>query len=339
MKKLLIIVALIGLAALALFIKDPNQQQAEALTSIYDNIIQKNADSAVAACQNMDAQIRQATPGKRSEAIDEAFKNLVTGWAAVQSTYIAGDLDEAALDYPQYYIDTFHVGKGDFSKKMARILKGSNDPKTALFSNQSKTIGALQIVLYQNDELNERQLALAPVIINHICDGLSKIDDTYKAHREDFISEPSKALSLLANALASQTFKTKDWRIGDPAGLTKKYADRPDPSRAEYHLSGLSLTAIGAIFDTQNQLIGEQEYPNFRQLAAFYDAEKQLTASQQLLTQAQQQTTELNQPGFDFDTEATRPLYDTTNDLQTSYYSNLIQALPVMAKILEADGD
>lgn len=339
MKKLLIIVALIGLAALALFIKDPNQQQGETLASIYDNIIQKNADNAVTACQNMDTQIEQATPGKRSDAIDDAFKNLVTSWAAVQSTYIAGDLDEAALDYPQYYIDSFHIGKSDFNKKMERVINGSSAPKTALFSNQSKTIGGLQLVLYQNDDLNERQIALSKVIIDHICNGLNKIDDSYKAHREDFISEPGKALSLLANALASQTFKTKDWRIGDPAGLTKKYADRPDPSRAEYYPSGLSLAAIGAIFDTQNQLIGEQEYPNFRQLAAFYDAEQQLTASQELLTQAQQQTAKLDQPGFDFSPEAVKPLYDITNDLQTSYYSNLIQALPVMAKILEADGD
>lgn len=339
MKKRLILLALTGFSALALADKDIDQQHSETLTAIYDNIILDNADKAVAACQVMSDQLNRSAAGKRTQAIDDAFTQLITRWAAVQTTYIAGDFDPAAIDYPQYYVDAFHFGKGDFKQKMIRIINDSGDPQKALYSNQSKTLGALQAVLYESDTLNPRKLALANVIIAHICLGLDKIHATYQNHRDDFIHRPDKALALLANALASETYKTKEWRIGDPAGLSKKYAERPDPNRAQYGLSGLSLSAIDAVFTTQEQLIGEQPYPNFRELAAFYGATDQLNISQRLLDQVRHQLAALNTREFNFNREAVKPLYNTINDLQESYYSNLIQALPVIATILEADSD
>lgn len=338
MKKILMIAALIAIAAVLIFVKDPNEQQAQTLGSIYDNVLQKQADNAVNACGGLADTLQSTQAGPRTTAVDEAFKKLILAWKSVEATYVVGDLNMAAIDYPRY-IDTFHNGNEDISVQMQKVLNSDSEPKKALYKNSYKTVNALEDILYQNDNLSERQIALAQVITDNICKYLGKIETAYQDSRDSFINEPSKALSLLANALASHTMMTKDWRIGDPAGLTKKYAGKPDASRAEYHKSGLSIPAVLAIFDAQAQLIGEQDFANFKDLVAFYGAEAQLKDSQNLLKQTIDATQKLDSSQPDFTSDHIKPLYQLAGDLQVSYYSNLITALPVMAKILEADGD
>lgn len=338
MKKILIIIALIGIAALAVLIKDPAEKQTQAITSIYDNIILQNAAAAVQSCQDLNQQLEQAKEGERSQALNDAFKQLVLAWKKVEATYIAGDLDMQAIDYPRY-IDIFHIGNEDITQQMGKVLNSQSAPQKALYKNSYKTINALETVLYRDKLLTPRKLALAKYINNNICQKLGQIEQTYQEKRSDLLADPGKALSLLANALAGQTMMMKDWRIGDPAGLTKKYENRPDPRRAEYYASDLSIPAIQAVLATQNQLIGAQPYANFRELAASYGAKEPLQASQALLQQAEDAAEKLNKPGFDFNPKEAAALYKLAGELQVSYYGNLIQALPVMAKILEADGD
>lgn len=338
MKKILIIVALVGIAALAILIKDPAEKQTQAIASIYDNIILQNAATAVQTCKNWTAQLEQAQEGKRSQALNDAFKNLVIAWKKVEATYIAGDLDIQAIDYPRY-IDIFHIGNEDITRQMEKVLNSKSTPQKALYKNSYKTINALETVLYRDNDLTARKLAIAKHISDNICLQLGNIERTYQEKRNDLLSDPGKALSLLANALAGQTMMMKDWRVGDPAGLTKKYANRPDPRRAEYYASDLSVPAIQAVLATQNQLVGQQPYANFRELAESYGAKEPLQASQKLLKQAQEEAAKLNKPGFDFNPKDAAALYKLAGELQISYYGNLIEALPVMAKILEADGD
>lgn len=338
MKKILLLAAAAVVAALALADNDSEAKQQQALASMYDHVLQHNADTAVQNCQSWRTQISQTQAGTRTAAIDAGFKTLLQSWKAVEATYIAGDLDVAAIDYPRY-IDIFHMGNEDIAQQMQKVLESRAAPSTALFKHSYKTINALEAVLYEDDKLDTRELAIADAISQNICQRLADIQHTYTHERSAFLAKPDKALSMLVNALANQTFSLKDWRIGDAAGLSKRYEGKPDPRRAEYVKSDLSMSAVEAILAAQAQLINPQPYPNFVHIADIYAAQKPLQQSQALLQAAQQEAQRLNRPRFDFNSQDSRTLFQTTAKLQTSYYVNLIHALPVVAKILEADGD
>ncbi|MBE2894987.1 imelysin family protein [Spirabiliibacterium falconis] len=337
-KKVAIVIALVSVVGVLVLMKDPNAQQDEALGAMYDNVIVKNAQSAVQQCHAWQQTLDHASVGVRSAALDQGFKALILRWKAVEATYIAGELDQDAIDYPRY-LDIFHVGNESITEQMRKVLKSSSEPKTALYKHSYKTVNALEAVLYADDEVNARELAIAKGISENICERLRDIAAVYETHREAFLSARDNALSMLANVLANQTLSLKDWRIGDVAGLTKKYLNQPDPRRAEYFLSHLSLAAIEQILQTQSELISPQTFPNFVEIADIYGAQKQLEQAQTELAQAQAEVAALNKSEFDFDQQHSKLLYQIVGKLQISYYNNLIQALPVMAKILEADGD
>ncbi|MBE2895910.1 hypothetical protein HPC38_03325 [Pasteurellaceae bacterium HPA106] len=337
-KKIAIIVALVSVVAVLVLIKDPNAQQDEALGAMYDNVVVKNAQSAVQQCHLWQQTLDTSQAGERSTALDNGFKDLILRWKAVEATYIAGDLDQDAIDYPRY-LDIFHVGNESITEQMQKVLKSSSAPRTALYKHSYKTVNALEAVLYADDQLTERKLAIAKGISDNICERLSDIAAVYENNRDHFLSARDNALSMLANVLANQTLGLKDWRIGDVAGLTKKYLNQGDSRRAEYFLSHLSLAAIGEILHTQSQLISPQSFPNFVEIADIYGAQKQLEQAQSQLEQAQAEVARLNKSEFDFDQQESKLLYQVVGKLQSSYYNSLIQALPVMAKILEADGD
>ncbi|QLB13399.1 imelysin [Bisgaardia hudsonensis] len=333
MKKIFIFTALIMVILVLVFIKDPNAQQNEALASMYDNVIVKNTENAIQQCHTLEDSLSQSTAGIRQKKIEDNFAKLVMGWKAVQATYIAGDLDQYAIDYPRY-IDIFHIGNENINEQMQKVLKSTSEPKTALYKYSYNTINALEAILYAENTLSSRKLAIAQSINHNICERLTDILNVYQEKRNDFLSARDSALSMLANVLANQTLQLKDWRIGDPAGLTKKYLNQPDNRRNEYFLSGLSVKSINKILQTQSQLIMPQDYPNFVEIADIYAAQKQLSDAQTAMNNAFIEINTLNNENLQ-----NTKLYQAVGKLQSIYYNDLIQALPVIAKILEADGD
>lgn len=338
MKKILIAIALAMVIAVFTLIEDPNAQQEQALASMYDNVIIKNADNAVQQCTDWQQTLLQAREGERSEQFNQSFAKLVMAWKAVEATYIAGELDQDAIDYPRY-LDIFKVGNESIIVQMDKVLKSHSAPQTALYKHSYKTLNALEAVLYSDNQLTERKLALAQEISTHICERFNDIAKVYQQQRSAFLSAKDTALSMLANVLANQTLSLKDWRIGDVAGLTKKYENQPDVRRSEYYLSYLTLDAIKTILQTQNQLIGKQDYPNFAQIADIYGAQKPLNEARLQLTSALTEVEELMSEKQDISQQNSRKLYQSVGKLQLIYYNDLIKALPVMAKILEADSD
>lgn len=338
MKKILIAAALAIVIAVFTLIEDPNAQQEQALASMYDNVIIKNADQAVKQCTDWQHMLQQAREGERSEQLEQSFAKLVMAWKAVEATYIAGELDQEAIDYPRY-LDIFKVGNESITKQMDKVLSSDSPPQTALYKHSYKTVNALEAILYSDNQLTGRKLALAKEISIHICERLSDIANTYQQQRTVFLSAKDTALSMLANVLANQTLSLKDWRIGDVAGLTKKYENQPDVRRGEYYFSHLSLEAIQTILQTQSQLIGEQAYPNFALIADIYGAQRPLNEARVQLIAAQKEVDKLIDEQQELSPQNSQQLYQNVGKLQVIYYNDLIKALPVMAKILEADSD
>ena len=115
----LIIIIAVGLSTLAIAQQEQDshqqheqkhhEQEQQALASIYDNVLQKNANIALNSCQQLATTLQQSTAGVRSQTIDEHFKDLALNWKKVEATYIAGDFDVHVIDTPRY-IDIFHIG-------------------------------------------------------------------------------------------------------------------------------------------------------------------------------------------------------------------------------------
>ncbi|MBS9782036.1 MAG: hypothetical protein KGV56_06015, partial [Gammaproteobacteria bacterium] len=142
------------------------------------------------------------------------------------------------------------------------------------------------------------------------------------------------------NALIDSSYKLKEWRIGEAAGLTKKYEGKPDNRRQEYPRSGNSLTAAAGIIGVHSDMMGKRDYENLGSTAIKQGAEKEVTAIRELIAKAEKQLDTLRAESVtDFTDSRIKDLYETLGKLNDAYYQSLVKALPVQAKILDADGD
>lgn len=308
------------------------------LASIYDNVLIQDAGESEQACQAFAKDLKNTPAGASNNAIRKPFTRLLSAWKKVEANYIGAEIDSEAIDWPRY-LDIFHIGNEDIRKQMKRAVASDSEPDVALFKNSFRTLNALEALLFEDNTLNERELLLASTISQGVCQRLGDIKQMYVKNRSDFLAQPDKAAALFTNALATSSFMLKDWRVGDPAGFTKKYENRPDAQRSEYALSDNSMAAVHAILTAQDEMIGKQKYANFADIAQGYGADKQIAQSRQLLAKAQKEAKAVDRAHFDFNPKETKPLYDTLGKLHNSYYASLVQALPIVGKILEADGD
>lgn len=311
---------------------------AEPVRSVYDNVIVKNADDSVDSCKQIKLELEGTQPDSDNAAVDAAFQRLVLSWKKVEATYIAGDLDQNYLDTPRF-IDVFHNSNEDLSAIMQRQLSSSSVASKALFKNSFKTVNALEAVLYDNDTLSAREIEFAGVMVDSICAHLQEIAQVYTKHRQSLLADPEKALSLYTHALSNSIFATKDWRIGDPAGLSRKYKNQPSAKRSEYALSGYSVAAIQAIFEVHQEIMGQQDYANLQDVIRLYQADQLADEILLTLTQISQQLALLHAEDYTFQPDLTVPLYDGATQLYKHYYVSLLSALPITSRILEADGD
>lgn len=310
------------------------------LKSIYENIVLKDAKEAEFACRLLQNKIGSLSAGSTNAQVFWEFERLAKNWEKVETLYIAGDLDTNAVDIP-FLIDIFHAGREDMRVQMQRAINSDAEPQVALFKNSYKSINALEAVLFLQKTLSKRILRLASIQTETICTNLSRIRSIYQKQERNFWAMPAnEATALLLNTISQSTFRLKDWNIGDPAGLTLKYKGKPNAQRAEYALSG-SMKGILAMLRLYQQLIGKQKYMNFVELMASYDskAEANLQQSQKYLAEAIGIAKRYASSGFQFTAAQTQPLYNAVKNLHNSFYSTLMQSLPVVEKILEADGD
>lgn len=336
------ILLLLGWIALGhLFSKQMYAQDKEALQSIYQNIIIGNAKRAELSCKTLERKIVATKPLTENSRVLWEFTRLVTNWKQVESIYIADELDDAAMDIP-FFIDMFGHGNENIYQQMQRVVESSSSLQASLYKNSFKTINALEAVLFTEKQLSSRRLSLAKLQVESICSYLRQIKNVYIKSEKKFLSlKKNDATGLLINAVAQSSFLLKEWRVGNVAGLTFKYKGKPNKNRAEYPRSNISMQAISAVLQSYQRLMGKQEYPNFIELMSSYDsnAVKILKRTQAYLHEAQSLSKQNSYPSFDFSAAKTKPLFDATSKLHYSLYFSLIEALPVVGKILEADGD
>ncbi|MEJ2676628.1 MAG: hypothetical protein P8011_15820 [Acidihalobacter sp.] len=250
--------------------------------AVYDNVLQVDADRAVASCAALQKTLANVPEPERRDA----FVKLARAWARVQAGYILGGYDMDAMDYP-LLVDYFHVGKENIHESLARIVADDTLVAAALYKNSYKTVGALGDVMFSGAWSPRREI-LSRAIAANVCRNLARIRDGYREHRTDYLGDSKKALSLLINAMLESIYKTRDWRIAQVSGLNKQTLGQYLPQNQQYPYSKASWAAIGATIDTYAQLIGADRQPNIATIAHAKNADSGLLAVQKALAMTQQ---------------------------------------------------
>jgi len=300
--------------------------------SIYDNVIQHNADNAVQYCANLQTSLSSSS----SEARHQAFVTLAEGWGRVQASYILGNYDMNAMDYP-LMIDYFHSGNEDIHESIERLIGRDTNAKTALYKNSYKTMGAIDSVMFSG-EWSERRKEFAEVMVANVCKRFSQISDGYKANRDAFLFDVDKGLSLVVNAEIEHIYKTRDWRIAQISGLTKANLGETKPEHQQFPYSQASWAFIGGILETNRQLLAEDQQPNVATIAYKKHGKEGIHAVQVAL--ASSLLAYKNTPAdHNFNLNDMIPIFQGLLDVQKAFYRHLVSQIGVSANLIDADGD
>jgi len=302
----------------------------EGLTSIFENILLKNSKQSVFDIQN----VRQNIEKDDEKEIYRSFKNFVKSWKSVDAFYILGDLDDNYLDTPRY-IDTFHQGNEDIKKQLNLIIQENEDLSISLYKNSHKTINALEYILFTQDLTNPRVKDIALLITEKLEENLEEIYNGYLENRGTFLKDEVTANAMMLNSLIENSYKIKEWRVGDPSGLSRKYKGNPSNERAEYSISQNSIVAIESILNTHLLVLDTQKFSNFGSMIRSYNVSDELNDAVKYLKQSLQNSKEIKNDDF----SNSKKLYKSLKKLHATYYISLIGKLKVTAKILDADGD
>ena len=293
------------------------------LNSILEHVSVPNVNKSIEVAK----QIKQNPTAQN-------FTKLVKNWKKVEAMYFAGKIDEDYIDTPRY-IDVYHNLKEDLHKQIKRALDSGDKPRIALFKNSFRTINALEYVLFNDDKITKREKLFANMILDTIISNLEDIQGVYKNYLNSTSKGEKWENSMIMNTLISSSYKLREWRIGEPAGLATKYKGEKDNSRAEYYLSKNSKNAIEAILNAHEEVIGDKEYKNFATMAKNAGASESISAAQEALKATQEKLHLIKNDDF----SNAKELFDAAKDFHNAYYLSLITDLSITAKILDADGD
>jgi len=302
------------------------------------NILNANDSVFVSIVKNVSIKDTQETI-KNAELLKEElskqnFTQLVKSWKKVEALYFAGDIDENYIDTPRY-IDVFHNLKEDLNEQMQRVIDSKDEVNIALFKNSFKTINALEYVLLNDEVISKREKELAIVILNSIISKLEDINEVY----ENYVNNPNKSKkwenSLLMNTLIASTYRLKEWRIAEVAGISSKYKNNPDNKRAEYNLSKNSLEAIKAILDAHKKVMSKQNFKNFYSVSNSFEITKQISDIQIYFKNIDNEIVKIKND----DLTKANELYKQVVNLHNAYYFSLLEQLSITSKIVDADGD
>ena len=319
-----------------------SSSQTGALASLQTNVMLSHANAFKGALESLESQV--ASAGKTDlAALQNTFVTVVKEWKSVQATYVAADYSSSMIDIPQF-VDYFHTGKKlNVGDDIENALNQSGDISAALFKNSSKSINALEYLLYGTKNTSSRRTDALKVVISNLKSKATTIASFYQSNTS-FSSNETDASNAIVNVLIDSTFKLKEWRIGEASGIALKFKDNPDASRLEYATSKLSLEGIKAIVKAHQDVMGERSYGNFGSFAAEHGAGTVVTQIRTQLNTILVTANAFNVPledaiGTAIEDAKVKKLYNEVKALQELYFTSLIQALNLTAEIIEADGD
>ena len=284
------------------------------------------------------------TDTQHIELAQQAFLGLVESWKSVEALFLAGNIDSDLLDHPAY-IDHFHQGNESIPQLLNRVLQNNTELNKALFKHSSRSINALDYLLFPSDdkrinwqEDSSRRIKMAIFIVDQIQPYANEIADFYRSDRE-FVKQPDQSIAAIFNALVASSYKLKNWRVGEAGGLVEKTGRKPSASHLEYHYSGYSLHAIKSILRTHKYVFEIGNSAGYFQRNPQVDP-SDITFMQQRIEIALGDARAIR--GNLKDNLASpqyQSLFESLTKLHDAYYFMLIDALGIQAQIVDADGD
>lgn len=322
MKKILITLLLITVSLFS---------QEKMMDSIFKNVLIKNIDDSMNVALKFSDDLNAK---KDATVLKKDFHELVRTWKKVETFYLAGSMNDEAIDIPRY-IDVFHNLKENLHEQMQRVIVSKESVEVEMYKNSFKTINALEYVLFTG-EISQRRIDISKIIINNILNQLDSVKEVYLSSNERFLNDFKWTNDEIINMLIDSSFKLRDWRVGDPAGLSRKYKGNPDNKRAEYFLSKNSKTAIKAILDTHSQIMNSKEY-DFGDMLKKEGFDKEVNLINAEIKNSYENLKYLQDGNFE--NKDVKKLYASLDALHKAYYISLVNAVGITAKILDADGD
>jgi predicted lipoprotein len=329
------------------------QSQADALTSLQQNVFLAHANGLVQELKELNSTMQRLEANTTSSTVTKLqnhFVAIMKEWKAVEAGYIALDYSDELIDTPQF-IDYYHTGNIDVASDIDTALGKSGKVSDYMYRNSSKTITALEYLLYGDNattaslatSLNKRKKEAIGIVVENLIFRANKIAVFY-ASDTNFSTNATDAANSMVNVLVDSAYKLKEWRIGEASGIAVKYKESPDPSRLEYAKSRLSLEAMKTILLTHQEIMGEQTYGNFGSFAVENGASTIVASIRNEIKTALALVNSFNAPIEDsittksYDSKVA-DLYTSIKSLQALYYESLIASLNLTAEIIEADGD
>ena len=320
-----------------------------AFVSIQKNVLIPNARAFLTSTQTLESTIDTIEGNVTSaqlQSLQGEFKTLIMSWKSVQTTFLAPTFNEDFEDHV-FLIDQFHTGNVAMAGLIDRALAQSGDLNGLLYKTTTRGVPALEYLLFAEgiEEsamlvlMDARRVQATKIAVKNIQKKALEIVNFYESDSK-FSADAKVASDAIINVLIKNNYELKEWRVGDPAGFTNKFKNRPDAKRLEYHRSHYSIDALKAILNTQTQVMSTQSYENFSGFATDNGASKESAEVQRLIASSQSIVNSFNTPLTEAVSSAKMlELYKSLQDLYNAYYVSLIAALDIKAKIVEADGD
>ena len=326
-----LIQSLLLVTFLALFANaNDEKENKEILNDLYEKVIISDVKTTLKDIDNL----KQVITNKDEKKSKELFSNLVKSWKSVETFYILGDINEDFIDTPRY-IDIFHNGNEDITKQLDRAIKSDDEPRIALFKNSTKSINALEYILFSKDIKKKRDNEIALTILKKISSHILDIKNEYISQKEEFFKNLKKANAVTINAVIQNTYKLKEWRIADIIGLSKKYEGKPDNRRAEYFLSKNSAVAIEAILNTYKNILDNPDFVDYGDYLIKLTDGKEMKKLRASLKKSLELVKDIKNDDF----SNAKELYENINTIHVVLFVEMLEELSINAKILDADGD
>ena len=327
--KNLLIVGMLCITTTFANVNDEKENK-EILNTLYEKVIIVDVQRAVKDIKSL----KEAVVKKDERKSKEEFSKLVNSWKSVETFYILGDINEDFIDTPRY-IDIFHNGNEDIREQLDRAIKSKDEIRVVLFKNSLKSINALEYMLFSKDIKNKRENKIILTILDRITSHLNDIKDEYILQKAKFLSDLKKANAVTINAIIQNTYKLKEWRVGDIAGFTKKYEDNPDNKRAEYFLSKNSSNAIEAVLNTYKNILDNKEFTDYGDYLIRLTDGKEMKRLRESLNKSLELVKQIKNDDF----SNAKELYENINTIHVVLFVEMLEELSINAKILDADGD
>ncbi len=328
-KNLLLVGMLCITTAFANDVSDEKENK-EILSTLYEKVIVADVKRALVDIKSLKKDVLN----KNVKKSKENFSKLVNSWKSVETFYLLGDINEDFIDTPRY-IDIFHNGNEDITEQLDRAIKSKDELRVVLFKNSLKSINALEYMLFSKDIKNIRENKITLAILNKITSHLNDIKDEYIAQKQNFLKSLKKANAITINTIIQNTYKLKEWRVGDIAGFTKKYEDNPDNKRAEYFLSKNSANAIEAILSTYKNILDNEKSIDYGDYLIRLTDGTEMKRLRKSLRKSLVLVKEIKNDDF----SNSKELYENINTIHVVLFVEMLEELSINAKILDADGD